>query len=56
MSEVRTLIDGFMLGESPRWHGGRLWFGEFPRACSVAWRGGLRMERPLEMLGQMVSA
>jgi sugar lactone lactonase YvrE len=26
MSELRTLIDGFTLGESPRWHDGRLWF------------------------------
>ncbi|HEY6777413.1 MAG TPA: hypothetical protein VI122_12980 [Thermoleophilaceae bacterium] len=25
-SEVRTLMTGVALGESPRWHVGRLWF------------------------------
>ena len=26
MSEVSTLLSGIILGESPRWHDGRLWF------------------------------
>ena len=28
MSEPRVLLTGLMLGESPRWHGGRLWFSD----------------------------
>jgi sugar lactone lactonase YvrE len=26
MTEPRTLLTGIILGESPRWHDGRLWF------------------------------
>ncbi|GIF76360.1 SMP-30/gluconolactonase/LRE family protein [Asanoa siamensis] len=26
MSELRTLVSGIAMGESPRWHAGRLWF------------------------------
>lgn len=26
---VRVLLDGFGMGESPRWHGGRLWFSNW---------------------------
>jgi sugar lactone lactonase YvrE len=26
MSEIRVLMDGLVVGESPRWHDGRLWF------------------------------
>src|SRR5437773_291842 len=26
VSETRVLLDGFGMGESPRWHEGRLWF------------------------------
>src|SRR5438067_7778090 len=26
MTGVRTLIDGLVVGESPRWHDGHLWF------------------------------
>ena len=27
--EVRVLLDGFGMGESPRWHAGRLWFSDW---------------------------
>jgi sugar lactone lactonase YvrE len=28
-SEIRVLLDGFGMGESPRWHEGRLWFSNW---------------------------
>ena len=29
MSELQTLMTGIGLGESPRWHEGRLWFSDW---------------------------
>jgi sugar lactone lactonase YvrE len=29
MSELQTLMNGVVLGESPRWHDGRLWFSDW---------------------------
>jgi sugar lactone lactonase YvrE len=29
ISETRVLLDGFGMGESPRWHDGRLWFSNW---------------------------
>jgi sugar lactone lactonase YvrE len=29
MSELQTLMSGVVLGESPRWHDGRLWFSDW---------------------------
>lgn len=29
MSELQTLMTGLMIGESPRWHDGRLWFSHW---------------------------
>ncbi|HEU5438200.1 MAG TPA: SMP-30/gluconolactonase/LRE family protein [Ktedonobacterales bacterium] len=29
MPELRTLLSGLVLGESPRWHDGRLWFSDW---------------------------
>ena len=29
MSEIRTLLTGLVVGESPRWHAGRLWFSNW---------------------------
>ena len=29
ISETRILFDGFGMGESPRWHDGRLWFSSW---------------------------
>jgi sugar lactone lactonase YvrE len=29
MTEMRTLMTGLMIGESPRWHEGRLWFANW---------------------------
>jgi sugar lactone lactonase YvrE len=29
VSEIRVLLDGFGMGESPRWHEGRLWFSNW---------------------------
>ena len=36
MSELQVLTDGFTLGESPRWHDGRLWFCDWGRQQVVA--------------------
>ncbi len=36
MSELKVLLDGFTLGESPRWHDGRLWFCDWGRQQVVA--------------------
>src|SRR5579859_7357478 len=29
MPEVQTLMTGLVVGESPRWHAGRLWFSNW---------------------------
>ena len=29
MFELKTLMTGIRLGESPRWHDGRLWFADW---------------------------
>src|SRR5205823_1397228 len=29
MSELHTLLNGLVVGESPRWHEGRLWFSNW---------------------------
>jgi sugar lactone lactonase YvrE len=29
MTELRTVTEGIALGESPRWHDGRLWFADW---------------------------
>src|SRR5919197_4524273 len=29
MPELQTLMTGLAVGESPRWHGGRLWFANW---------------------------
>ena len=29
MSELHTLLTGLVVGESPRWHEGRLWFSNW---------------------------
>jgi sugar lactone lactonase YvrE len=29
VSDTRVLLDGFGMGESPRWHEGRLWFSNW---------------------------
>jgi sugar lactone lactonase YvrE len=36
MSDLRTLTQGFTLGESPRWHDGRLWFCDWGARQVVA--------------------
>lgn len=36
MSDLKVLLDGFTLGESPRWHDGRLWFCDWGRQQVVA--------------------
>jgi sugar lactone lactonase YvrE len=36
VSELKALLDGFTLGESPRWHDGRLWFCDWGRQQVVA--------------------
>ena len=42
MSELQVLMDGFALGESPRWHDGRLWFCDWGgrQVAAVALDGG----------------
>src|SRR4051794_16941472 len=29
MGEVRIVAEGIAMGESPRWHGGRIWFADW---------------------------
>ena len=29
MPEIKTLLDGLAMGESPRWHQDRLWFSDW---------------------------
>lgn len=36
MDDVRILLDGVRFGESPRWHGGRLWFSDWGTGEIVA--------------------
>jgi sugar lactone lactonase YvrE len=33
---VQTLVDGFVFGEQPRWHEGRLWFSDWGRRQVIA--------------------
>ena len=46
MAGVRVVVDGVGMGESPRWHGGRLWFADWlaGRVVSVADDGETRSE------------
>ena len=36
MPEVQTLLSGLVIGESPRWHEGRLWFSHWGAQQIVA--------------------
>jgi sugar lactone lactonase YvrE len=36
MAELNTLLTGLFVGESPRWHAGRLWFSDFGAAKEVS--------------------
>src|SRR5919202_5884752 len=36
MPELQTLMTGLVLGESPRWHDGRLWFSDWGAGEVVA--------------------
>ena len=36
MPEVQTLLSGLVIGESPRWHDGRLWFSHWGAQQIVA--------------------
>jgi len=42
VSNTRVLVDGFGMGESPRWHEGRLWFSSWGTAEIVAGCGAAR--------------
>jgi len=54
VSKTRVLLDGFGMGESPRWHEDRLWFSswgtdEIVSGCGAAPRLALKacaMSRP----------
>ncbi|WP_216215420.1 SMP-30/gluconolactonase/LRE family protein [Amycolatopsis aidingensis] len=35
MPELKTLVDGLVVGESPRWHDGRLWFANWGIAQQI---------------------
>ena len=36
MARMQTLLTGLVLGESPRWHDGRLWFADWAAQQLVA--------------------
>src|SRR5215831_20688965 len=40
MSELRTLMTGLVVGESPRWHDGRLWLSNWGAGEILAVDGG----------------
>ena len=40
MSDLRTLVSGVVLGESPRWRDGRLWFSDWGSGEVLAVRPG----------------
>jgi sugar lactone lactonase YvrE len=48
--KTETLVDGLFFGEGPRWHEGRLWFGDFydHAVKSVDLSGELRTELTLD--------
>lgn len=48
--KTETLVDGLFFGEGPRWHEGRLWFGDFydHAVKSVDLSGDLRTELTLD--------
>lgn len=54
MTEPRTLLTGIILGESPRWHDGRLWFCDWGayeiRAVSLDGGGGVRAGDGVEVM------
>jgi hypothetical protein len=35
MTQIRTVITDLVVGESPRWHDGRLWFARTGRVQAV---------------------
>ena len=37
--ELRTLMDGLVFGEQPRWHQGRLWFSDWGTQEVIAGSG-----------------
>jgi len=46
MSELRTLMNSFVMGESPRWHEDRLWFSDWGAQTVVAvWYGDIPNQR-----------
>jgi sugar lactone lactonase YvrE len=48
--EPLPFVDGFVYGEGPRWHNGRLWFTDGPagQVCSVGETGDVAMEVAIE--------
>jgi len=42
VSDTRILLNGFGVGESPRWHEDRVWFSSWGREEIVAGRGAAR--------------
>lgn len=51
MAEVRTLLTGIQLGESPRWHADRLWFSDWAAHEVVA----LDLDGRREVVARMAS-
>ncbi len=52
MDEPETLLDGIVMGESPRWHDGRLWMADWGagEVLSIGPEGDRRVERRVDGL------
>ena len=55
MPDVRTLATGVVLGESPRWHDGRLWFADWGAGRIVALGAGGAAEPVARVEGLPIS-
>src|SRR5579859_1897212 len=54
VTEVRTLVDGLVVGESPRWHDGRLWLANWGTSEIIAVNRDATTETMLKVPGQGV--
>src|SRR5579859_6772134 len=54
ITEVRTLVDGLVVGESPRWHDGRLWLANWGASEIIAVNSDGTTETMLKVPGQGV--
>ena len=54
VTEARTLVDGLVVGESPRWHDGRLWLANWGTSEIIAVNSDGTTETMLKVPGRGV--